>query len=292
LHSERSIYGNKKNSIFWAGASASETRNQGLSSRTPPPGHINTVTSWGSSIDYAEDVSAYTYWRANGLEANNAKSSIDGKYHQSSWAREVFFLRPKLVIVHDRTAVLNSGDDRAMFWTFGRNISRVAAPPGMTRYEASFRRIYRGAFTSVLPASPSTVSVVDHDNMHFLYRVEVRPSTMNHQNDNWLAVLDVADSTRNLNTITSLTAANVDAVQFNDANHTVVAFLQSSSPTLPITIALDSTAPLYVAGLDPDTTYKVTVRGTTVTIATDDGTHQLTSSAAGVLGVLHRSSDQ
>jgi hypothetical protein len=290
LHGERSTYGNKKNSIFWAGASGSETRNQGLSSRTPPPGHINTVTSWGSSIDRAEDVAAYTYWRANGLEANNAKSSIDGKYHQTSWTREIFFLRPKLVIVHDRTGVLNSGDDRAMFWTFGRNISRVTAQPGMTRYDASLRKTYRGTFTSVLPASPSTVSVVDHNNLHFLYRVEVRPAAMDHQNDNWLAVLDAADTARNVNAITSVTATNADAVQFNDANHTVVAFLQSSLPTLPTTIALPNTASVYVAGMPPNTTYKVTVSGPAVTITADDGTHQLTSSAAGVLGILHRSS--
>jgi hypothetical protein len=70
----------------------------------------------------------------------------------------------------------------------------------------------------------------------------------------------------------------------------VVAFLQSSLPTLPITITLAGAAPVYVAGMPPNTTYKVTVGSTAVTIAADDGTHQLTSSAAGVLGILHRSS--
>jgi len=289
LHGERATYGNKKNSIFWAGANSSDTRNQGLSSRTSPPGHINTTTSWGSSIDRAEDVRAYTYWRASGLEENNATSSIDGKYHQTAWTREVFFLRPKLVVVHDRTAVLNNGDDRAMYWTFGRNITPIKAESGMTRYDVAFGKTYRGAFTSVLPASPSTVSVVDHNNMHFLYRVEVRPAALDHQNDNWLAVLDAADSPGNVNVVHPVMATNVDAVQFDDADHTVVAFSQSGVPALPITIALTTTAPVYVTGLTPNTNYKMTVNNAGLTIDTDDGSHRLMSSAAGVLAIVHGS---
>jgi hypothetical protein len=288
LHHERSSYGNKKNSIFWAGASLAETRNQGLSSRTPPPGQLSSVPSWPSSIDRSEDAGAYTYWRASGLEANNAKSSIDGKYHQVSWTRELFFLRPNLVIVHDRTAVLNDGDDRAMFWTFGRNLDRVPAPSGTSRYDASFKGTYRGAFTSVLPASPSTVSVVNHDNMHFLYRVEVRPSAMDHKDDNWLVVLDAADSPHKVTPIAAVTATNADAVQLGHASHTVVAFPQSSPPTLPITIALTGTAEAYVAGLRPNTNYKVTRSNTALTIAPDDGTQHLTSTEAGVLACCIR----
>jgi len=285
LHNERASYGNRKNSIFWAGASVSETRNQGLPSRTPPPGLVPSVTSWGSSIDRAENVGAYTYWRASGLEANNARSAIDGKYHQTGWTREVFFLRPKLVVVHDLTAVLNNSDDRAMFWTFGRNITPAAAPLGMKRYDASFKGVYRGAFTSVLPASPTTVSVADHDDMHFLYRVEVRPAAMDHQNDIWLAVLDAADTAEKVTSITSIIATNADAVQFNDANHTVVAFAHLSPPTLPITVPLTSLGKLYVAGLSPSTAYSVNVSNTAVTIAADDGTHRVTSSEAGVLTI-------
>jgi len=286
LHQERGTYGNKKNSIFWAGPNSSEIHNQGLPSRTPPPGQSYAVTTWPSSIDLAEDTPRYTYFRANHLEANNAKSTdIDHQHHQVAWTREVLFLRPKLVIVHDRTTALYPTDDRAMFWTFGRNMNQTSAPSGMTRYDASFKGVYRGAFTSVFPASPSTVSVVDHSNFHFLYRVEVRPTTNDHVNDDWLAVLDASDAASKVNAITALTATNADAIQFDDANHTAVAFAQPSPPALPITIALGGHAETYVAGLSASTNYKVIRSGAALTIAADDGTQRLTSTEAGVLRV-------
>jgi hypothetical protein len=288
-HSERGTYGNRKNSIFWAGASLSESRNQGLSSRKSPPGQSNKVTSWGSTIDRADDTGSYTYWRARGLEANNAKSAIDGMYHQSEWTREVFFLRPKVVIVHDRTAVLNDKDDRAMFWSFGRNINRPNSglAAGMTRYDVSYKGRYRGAFTSVIPASPQSVSVVDHNGMHYLYRVEVRPTTLDHKVDYWLAVLDAADSAAKVTSVASIAATNADAVRLQDLNHTVVAFVQSSAPTLPISIALTQAGDTYIAGLGANTNYQVTFSGTTLTIADDNGTHRVMSTAAGVLHVPH-----
>jgi len=283
LHQERRTYGNKKNSIFWAGASLTETRNQGLTSRMQPPGQNSTVTSWGSCIDRAEDAVAYTYWRASGLEANNARSAIDHKYHQAAWTREVLFLRPEIVIVHDRTTVLDNGDDRAMFWTFGRNLTRESAPSGMTRFDASFKGVYRGAFTSVLPASAS-ISVVDHDNMHFLYRVEVRPAAMNHTGDNWLAVFDAAESPQKVTPVAAVNATNADAVQLNNTNHTVIAFSHSAS-TLPISIRLSQPGEAYIAGLNPKTNYTVVFGGGMLTIASDDGTHRMMSTEAGVLRV-------
>lgn len=288
LHQERSTYGNKKNSVFWAGENGTETRNQGLTSRTPPPGHLSSVTSWGSSIDLAENTNTYTYWRARGLEANNARSSVDQKYHQTAWTREVFFLRPKLVIVHDRTSVLNDGDDRAMFWTFGRNLSRVATVSfGMTRYDASSGSVFRGAFTSVLPASPSTISVVDHNDSHFLYRVEVRPSAMDHRDNNWLAVLDAADSPQRVTPLGAVNATNADEVQLQDANYMVIAFVQSDPPALPITLSAGELAQTYIAGLSPNTNYTVTTNGALLTIAADNGTHLQKSSEAGILVIHH-----
>ena len=288
LHQERSAYGNKKNSIFWAGASPLETRNQGLTSRMQPPGQDNTVISWGSSIDRAEDATAYTYWRATGLEANNSRSSVDGKYHQVAWTREVFFLRPQLIVVHDRTSVLNDWDDRAMFWTFGRDVTQMPAPDGMTRYDAAFKGVYRGAFTSVLPASPSRETVVDHAGMHFLYRVEVRPQTLDHKDDDWLVVLDAADRPQKVTQITAIASTNADAIRFEDANHTVVAFSRPSSTTLPITIARSETSNtyvVYVVGLNPNASYSVIANPTAFTIAADDGTHRWQASNAGVLRV-------
>lgn len=286
LHQERRTYGNKKNSIFWAGPNREETRNQGLTSRTPPPGQFSNVRSWPSSIDRAEDTSTYTYWRANGLEANNARSELDRKYHQTEWTREVFFLRPKVVVVHDRTSVLDSRDDRALFWTFGRNVKQVASSSN-PRFDASFKGVYRGAFTTLLPASPS-ISVVDHDGMHFLYRVEVRPNAMDHKDDNWLALFDAADSPQKLTAIESLKATNADALELGDVSHTVVAFPQFSSSTLPISIICKESSLAYIVGLTPNTNYNASFTDGIITLALDDGTHRVMSSEAGVVRISSR----
>jgi hypothetical protein len=284
LQDERGTYGNKKNSIFWAGANSAETRNQGLTSRTPPPGQINTVSSWPSSIDRSEDMPGFTYLRANHLEANNAKSSIDGKYHQVSWTREVFFLRPKLTVVHDRTATLSASDDRAMFWTFGRNLAQVGAgvPSGMTRYDASFEGIYRGAFWSILPAA-ADVTIVDHDDLHFLYRAEVRPQSMNHTADNWLAVFDTASSPENVNTVSNVSATNADAVQFNDIANSIVAFANVDphiTDGATLSWPVNGSSAQYIVGLTPGATYGVSTVGDTLEISSP-GIFQ--ASPAGVL---------
>jgi len=284
LHQERRTYGNKKNSIFWAGANPAETRNQGLTSRTPPPGQFGDVTSWGSSIDRAEDAGAYTYWRASGLEANNARSAVDGKYHQVAWTREILFLRPQFVIVHDRTTVLEPGDDRVMFWTFGRNIAPAHTSSGLARFDAAFKGTYRGSFTSVVPLHAS-ISIVDHDNMHFLYRVEVRPAAMDHVDDDWLALFDAAESPETATEVVALSAQNADALQLKGSNHTVAAFLQSASVLLPISVACPNSTETYIAGLAPGTNYKVLYSGGTLTISADDGTHRMRSSEAGVLRI-------
>jgi hypothetical protein len=288
LHQERGTYGNKKNSIFWAGSSLAETRNQGLTSRTPPPGQTSSVLQWGSSIDRAEDSGPYTYWRASGLETNNARSAVDGKYHQTAWTREVFFLRPKLVVVHDRTSVLNDADDRTMFWTFGRNIERTSVPAGMTSYEAKSKGVYRGAFTSVLPASPATVSVTDHDNLHYLYRVEVRPAAMDHRDDDWLAVIDAADSPRKSSQIARITSVNADAVQFDDAQHAIIAFPRSNQPVLPIHLSFGQRGDIYIVGLEASTNYKAVLTGSELTIASDDGTNRVMSTEVGIVRIPSR----
>ena len=284
LHNERATYGNKKNSIFWAGSNAAETHNQGLTSPTPPPGQVNTVTTWPSTIDRAEDQAAYTYFRAIHLEANNAKSGIDGKYHQVSWTRELLFLRPKLVIVHDRTAVLDNNDDRALFWTFGRDIAQVSAgvPAGMTRYDASFQGVYRGAFWSVLP-SAAEVKIVDHDDLHFLYRAEVRPSAQNHTADNWLAVFDAAASSGEVNAVNPVTATNADAVQFNDVNASIVAFA-NIDPHLTagttLSWATNGSRMQYVVGLTPRAGYAISTLNGRFTVSSGGA---YLASAAGVL---------
>lgn len=284
LASERALYGNKKNSIWWCGATASSTTNQGPTSALKPPGLDNTVTSFPSSMSLAEDGRDFTYFEGTHLEANAAKDTVDHQYHQVAWTRQVFFLRPKLAIVHDRTTALYPADDRSMFWTFGREIAQVTSnvPAGMVRYDASFNGVYRGAFWSVLPES-ANVTVVDHDDMHFLYRAEVRPPVMNHTSDNWLAVFDAASTPGAVNQVTNLQATNADAVQFNDANATIVAFAYVDphiTPSQTLAWPVKGSLAQYVAGLTPGAGYGVTNQAGNLVIS---ATGPYRASSAGIL---------
>lgn len=284
LDGERGTYGNKKNSIFWAGPNPSEIRNQGLGSRTVPPGQAFTTT-WPGSIDRAEDKAEYTYLRANHLEASNSVSEIDQQWHQALWVREVFFLRPKLLVVHDRTATLYPTDDRAMFWTFPRTPSQITSgvPFGMTRYDVTDQKsVYRGAFWSVLPAD-AEVTIVDHDNLHFLYRAEVRPSALNHTKDNWLAVFDAAASPEEVNEVAGISATNADAVQFHDSKSSIVAFATVDPHVSQGTILswpTNGSSAIYIAGLTPKANYGISVVAGTLTLSAN-GPYQ--ASAAGVI---------
>ena len=153
---------------------------------------------------------------------------------------------------------------------------------GMTRYDASFKGIYRGAFWSVLPAS-AEVNVVDHDDLHFLYRAEVRPAASSHIADNWLAVFDAAASPEGVNTVSSVLATNVDAVQFNDKNSSIVAFANLDphlTPNATLVWPLNGASVSYIVGLTPGATYGVSSAGGNLTI-TSSGVYQ--ASAAGVI---------
>lgn len=287
LHNERSSYGNKKNSIFWAGRPG-DTRNQGLGATLPPPGQDKTVTTGMSSIDRSIDTTTYTYMRAKGLEKNYTTSSVDSQIHNLGWDREVLFLRPKLTLVHDRTAVRNVDDERHMIWTFGRIPASVSAPSGQSRYDITGNggnsgSAYRGSFTSVLPVTPS-VSMVDHNNLHFLYRVEVQPSALDHTSDTWLSMIDTADTPGAVNAATVLTSSNnYDVVQLDDSALTVAGFSKTSTPSLPITYSYIGDATHHITGLAPDTNYKVVAASGSVAISADDGTDRVASNSAGVL---------
>jgi hypothetical protein len=174
-----------------------------------------------------------------------------------------------------------------MFWTFGRDIAQVTSgvPSGITRYDASFNGTYRGAFWSVLPKS-ANLTVVDHDNLHFLYRAEVRPAAMDHAADNWLAVFDTAASSAEVNRVISVLAINADAVQFNDPNATIVAFANvDPHVTTGATLvwAINGSSAQYIAGLTPGASYGISTAGGNMTVSSIG---PYSASVAGVL--VHR----
>ena len=51
--------------------------------------------------------------------------------------------------------------------------------------------------------------------LHFLYRVEQRPSALDHTSDTWLNVFDAATSSGAVEVVTALTGTNVDVAQLS-----------------------------------------------------------------------------
>ena len=266
-----------------------------------PPAANSTVTSYPTKIDLTEDTGGYAYYRSVALHAASPQSMIDGKSHRTGWTRQILFLRPKIVVVYDTTTVKFADDDRAMFWTFGRDLAQTADPSaGLHRFYSTRNggTIFKGALTTVLPLS-SSVSIEDHGimsisgsgsnavavsgaPMHFLYRVEQRPAAMDHTADTWLNVFDAATSPGAVESVTLLVGANIDAAQLSTSG--VVGFASGSAPTLPMMYSFTGTPKHTVAGLTPLTPYHVSMgAGPTVTIAAATGSGDIMASAAGVL---------
>lgn len=303
LHNERSLYANRKVSVFAADRPGSNfTKIDGLGN-TPviSPGHVSTVQGHPTRIDRAEDAGDYTYYRSSSLVSVNPASLVDGLLHRQGWTRQILFLRPKLIIVYDTTKTLFADDDRAMFWTFGRDLAQVADPAiGMHQFYSTRNAgaIFKGALTTVLPAN-SSVAIVNHGLMsisgtgasavavsgpplNFLYRVEQRPPAFDHASDAWLNVLDAATSSGAVESITSLKAKNADVVQLSVSG--VVGFARGDSPVLPIEYSFVGTPHHRLAGLTPSVAYHVTVGAdSTVTVAAATGSGDSSASAAGIL---------
>lgn len=302
LNNERSSYFNHKVSGFAADRPAANfTKIDGLAAPAgAPPGQDNTITTYPTKIDLAEEGGGYYYAHSTSIKSTNPPSNVDAATHVLTWDRHMLFIRPKLVVVYDPTTVRNSDDDRAILWAFGRNISEVSGPAGMHTFQAvTLASAFKAQMTTVLPASNST-SIVNHcilaitgsgasaaatcaaGALNYLYRVEVRPSALNHVSDNYLTVLDMSASSGTVSSVSNLTStSNIDGVQLTGF---VAGFAQGGTVTLPMSYSFTAaTSQHYVAGMAVSTAYHVTVTSTSVTIATATGSGDTTSSAAGVL---------
>ena len=302
LHNERMSYFNRKVSVFAADRPGSNfTKIDGLgNSPVVSPAQDPSVTTHPTKIDRADDAGDYAYYRSVGLEAVNPASLVDNGNHRRHWTRQVMFVRPKVVVVYDRTQTLYPDDDRAMFWTFGRDLAQVADPAdGMHQFQATRNSgsIFKGALTTILPAN-STVAIANHGivsntgsgastvavsgpSLNFLYRVAQRPFAFDHTGDTWLNVLDAATSAGAVDSVTALTATNADVLQLSASG--VVGFAKSDPPVLPITYSFTGRPRHRIAGFSPHGAYRVTISGSTITIAAAAGSANSFASEAGVL---------
>ena len=157
VNSERQYYSNHKVSVFMADRPGTNfTRNDGQTALVMMPGQGFAVATHPTKIDRAEDTGSYAYYRSVSLQSTTVMSVNDSQYHRAAWTRQILFLRPKIVVVHDATATKYADDDRAMFWTFGRDLAQVSDPAsGLHRFHSTRNSgaTFKGALTTVLPTN-------------------------------------------------------------------------------------------------------------------------------------------
>jgi len=289
LHNERLNYTNSKESVFFADRPGG-LKVQGYGA-TRDPGHFADVTTHPTKIDRAEEsVSAYAYYRAVSLEKSYIASTVDSKVHVNKWTRQVMFLRPKVIVVHDITNTYYADDYRQMMWQFGKTPTEVTPPAtGLHRLDIADGGVFKGALTTVLPVNHLAAiaqkigsnydSLCNTTNLP-LYQVQVRPNAFDHTADNYLAVIDTSATPELVAAVTPSTTSNIDAAQV--AGLGVVAFAKAETPVLPMTYTYTGTPHHYIAGLAPNASYGVTIAGGTVTIDTT-GSATLTATNAGIL---------
>ncbi len=219
-----------------------------------------------TTLDRFEDRGGYVFMRAVNLE---------GMYlpvHPiTNWVRNVAYLRPKLFVAYDRTAIRNATNDQWMAWHVHRAPSEQAgAVPGTHRFDVKDGALFRGSLTTVLPAG-HTNQIVNVFSTSKVYRLEVRPGSTTVSN-RWLTVFDASDAATNVCTVSSFTAASGNVVAGNlegaylampstSGTNTVVLFNTTASDLSgPLTLHAPATNTVYLLnGFVPASTHAINV---------------------------------
>lgn len=243
-------------------------------SRPAPWGQGNRLRSEGARTRIAqfEDGRSYVLMHGTHLEDEYPRS---GSRTIRSWDRTVVYVRPRVFVVYDRTAVTDPGLDQWLAFHLGGR----PTPAGAVRYDVIGRSGYAGSVDTVLP-SGHVDSVGGLFGGSKVFRLEVRPGHPGREQQ-WLTVFDAANSARQAFSATPLNAvgepagvllrssASNEAVLVGGSDPAVVRYRLPSGPTLNL-----------VAGLKPGGRYDVRVLGGAVEVRPGPGR---AASAAGVL---------
>jgi hypothetical protein len=244
-----------------------------------------------TTLDRFVDAGGYVFMRAVNLE---------GMYlpvHPiTNWVRSVAYLRPKLFVVYDRTAIRNTTNDQWMAWhVYRAPLEQTGAVTGTHRIDVTESNLFRGSLTTVLPAG-HTNQIVNVFSTSKVYRLEVRPGTPGISN-RWLAVFDASDAATNVCRVSAFTAASGNVVAGNiegaylispiaSGTNTVVLF-NTTSPDLSgsLTLHAPATNTVYLLnGFIPASTHAINVTSAsgqhTIQINSGSG---ITASTAGSL---------
>lgn len=163
-----------------------------------------------------EDGQSYVYTLATGLE-DMYRLDANQQPQVASWSREIVYLRPSRVVVHDRTSAgnnvgANTSDDQFLAFHFPASPTPAAAPSGEKRYDITYASTFAGAMTTVLPSNAATTVIGMYpgndgepaSNPVRVWQVQVRaPDSAAKQA--WLNVFDLADSAATVATASRIT---------------------------------------------------------------------------------------
>jgi hypothetical protein len=219
-----------------------------------------------TTMDRFSDAGGYVFMRAVNLE---------GMYlpvHPiTNWVRNVAYLRPKLFVVYDRTAIRSTTNDQWMAWHVHRAPSEQAgAVPGTHRFDVKDGALFRGSLTTVLPAS-HTNQLVNVFSASKVYRIEVRPGSPSFTN-RWLTVFDATDASTNVCRVSPFTVASGNVVSGNlegayitcpgttGTNAAVLFNTTASDISGSVTLHAPATNALYLLnGFVPSSTHSISV---------------------------------
>jgi hypothetical protein len=155
-----------------------------------------------TTLDRFEDAGGYVFMRALNLQ-----DMYLPVHPITNWVRNVAYIRPKLFVVYDRTAIRNATNDEWMAWHVHRAPSEQAgAVPGTHRFDVKDGSLFRGSLTTVLPAGHTNQLVIVFATSK-VYRLEVRPGGASTTN-RWLTVFDASDAATNVYKVSPFTAAS------------------------------------------------------------------------------------
>lgn len=233
------------------------------------------VTSNPARIDRYIDATSYVYSRGVSLGQMYAQQCNPSCAYRQEWEREMIYLRPKLFVVYDRTRKMLASQSQRLSWLTGKTATTTAYG-SMYRTEVADGAIYKGMLTHMLPALAVPV-VTDFGSRHIQFRIETSPA-VEAEYVNWMTTIDAADAQANVADVALFsTRSNIDVGRLG--TDIVVGFSNqqwSATPvlTFPKTYTMSgmgSTVTHYLCGLAVSTTYKRTVSGNDVTIATSGG---------------------
>jgi len=240
-----------------------------------------------------EDGTDYVYVRASHIEDMYRASGGALGQGVTGWSREITYLRPSTVIVHDRTAASSTSLDQFMAWHFPANPVAAGSASGSRRFDVTFNGAFAGAITTVIPANAATsiAALYPSSNPAKAWQLQVRPAAPA-TTQQWLTVFDLSSSPAKVAATSAviINKGNVLGVRVAAADGVTVLINSAGAADTAVTSDIAYFVPAeaahhLVTELKPFQGYSVTVNsqssGRTINI-TSGGT--VVASGKGVLG--------